>query len=191
LIGYPRGLADNEVKLEEEEVELVPPTTESEWSRGLAASFIGMTVSARYDLCLTIIAFLRFLAEDLGDRDPSLLAEVFVVFRGLAVLRHVAQQAAGDNEEDTLGEPDDFVSRMRNMNVSQPRTRSLPVYSLLHRLLRRSWGQKGLIEAAHHFLDSMGFLQSVNLAHVTWSEVVHCKRLRLLGYVEVAGELLT
>ena len=185
------GLTDNEVKLEEEEVELLLPTTGSEWSRGLAASFIGMTVSARYDLCLTIITLLHFLAEDLGDWDPSLLAEVLVVFRGLAVLRHVAQQAAGDNEQDTLGEPDDFVSRMRNMNVSQSRTRSLPVYSLLHRLLPRSWGQKGLIDAAHHFLDSTGLLQSVSPAHATRSEVVYCERLRLLGYIEVAGELLT
>jgi len=109
----------------------------------------------------------------------------------LAVLRHVAQQAAGDSEQDALGEPDDFVSRMRNMNVSQSRTRALPVYSLLHRLLPRSWGQKGLIEAAHSFLDSTGLLQSVSPAHATRSEVVYCERLRLLGYIEVAGELLT
>ena len=185
------GLADNEVKLEEEEVELLLPTTESQWSRALTASFIGMTVNARYDLCLTIIALLHFLAEDLGDWDPSLLAEVLVVIRGLAMLRYVAQQATGDSEKDTLGDPDDFVSRMRNMNVSQSRTRSLPVYSLLHRLLPRSWGQKGLVESAHHFLDSTGLLQSVSPAHATRSEVVYCERLRLLGYLEVAGELLT
>ena len=185
------GLTDDEVKLEEEEVELLLPTTESEWSRALTASFVGITVNARYDLCLTIIALLHFLAEDLGDWDPSLLAEVLVVFRGLAMLRHVAQQVAGDREQDTLGEPEDFISRMRNMNVSQSRTRSLPVYSLLHRLLPRSWGQKGLIESAHHFLDSTGLLQSVTPANATRSEVVYCERLRLLGYLEVAGELLT
>ena len=185
------GLTDNEVKLEEEEVELLLPTTESEWSRALTASFIGITVNARYDLCLTIIALLHFLAEDLGDWDPSLLAEVLVVFRGLAMLRHVTQQAAGDSEQDTLGDPDDFISRMQYMNVSQSRTRSLPVYSLLHRLLPRSWGQKGLMESAHHFLDSAGLLQSVSPAHATRSEVVYCERLRSLGYLEVAGELLT
>ena len=184
------GLADNEVKLEEEEVELLLPTTESEWSRALTASFIGMTVNARYDLCLTIIALLHFLAEDLGEWDPSLLAEVLVVFRGLAMLRYVAHQAAGDSKRDTPGDPDDFVSRMQNMNVSQSRTRSLPVYSLLHRLLPRSWGQKGLIESAHQFLDSSGLLQSVSPAHATRSEVVYCDRLRLLGYFEVTGELL-
>ena len=185
------GLTDNEVKLEEEEVELLLPTTESEWSRALTASFIGITVNARYDLCLTIIALLHFLAEDLRDWDPSLLAEVLVVFRGLAMLRYVAQQVAGDSEQDTLGDPDDFVSRMRNMNVSQSRSRSLPVYSLLHRLLPRSWGQKGMIESAHQFLDSTGLLQSVSPAHATRSEVVYCERLRLLGYIEVAGELIT
>ena len=185
------GLTDNEVKLEEEEVELLLPATESEWSRALTASFVGITVNARYDLCLTVIALLHFLAEDLGDWDPSLLAEVLVVFRGLAILRYVAQQAAGDNGQDTIEGPDDFVARMRNMNVSQPRTRSLPIYSLLHRLLPRSWGQKGLIESAHHFLDSTGLLQSVSPAHATRSEVVYCERLRLLGYLEVAGELLT
>ena len=184
------GLTDSEVKLEEEEVELLLPTTESEWSRALTASFVGITVDARYDLCLTIIALLHFLAEDLVDWDPSLLAEVLVVFRGLATLRYVAQQAAGESETDSLGDPDDFVSRMRNMNVSQSRTRSLPVYSLLHRLLPRSRGQKGLIESAHHFLDSTGLLQSVSPAHATRSEVVYCERLRLLGYLEVAEELL-
>ena len=185
------GLTDNEIKLEEEEVELLLPTTESEWSRGLTASFVAITVNARYGLCLTIIVLLYFLAEDLGDWDPSLLAEVLVVFRGLGMLRHVARQAAGDSEQDTHGDPDDFVSRMRNMNVSQSRTRSLPVYSLLHRLLPRSWGQRGLIESAHHFLDSTGLLQSVSPAHATRSEVVYCERLRLLGYLEVVGELLT
>jgi hypothetical protein len=184
------GLADDEVKLEEEEVELLLPTTESEWSRALTASFVGITVNARYDLCLTIIALLYFLAEDIRDWDPLLLAEVLVVFRGLAMLRYVSRQTAGDGEQDTIGDPDDFVSRMRNMNVSQSRTRSLPVYSLLHRLLPRSWGQKGLFESAHHFLDSTGLLQSVSPANATRSEVVYCERLRLLGYLGVAGELL-
>ena len=185
------GLTEDEVKLEEEEVELLLPTTESEWSRALTASFVGMTVNARYDLCLTIIALLYFLAEDLGDWDPSLLAEVLVVFRGLAMLRYVAQQTAGNGEQETLGDADDFVSRMRDMNVSQSKSRSLPVHSLLHRLLPRTWGQKGLMASAHHFLDSTGLLQSVSPAHATRSEVVYCERLRLLGCLGVAGELLT
>lgn len=185
------GLTDNEVKLEEEEVELLLPTAESEWSKALTASFIGMTVNARYHLCLTIIALLYFLAEDLGDWDPSLLAEVLVVFRGLAMLRYAAQQTVGDGEQDTSREPDDFVSRMRNMNVSQSTSRTLPVYSLLHRLLPPSLGQKGLIESAHHFLDETGLLQSVSPAHATRSEVVYCERLRLLGCLGVAEELLT
>lgn len=185
------GLTEDEVKLEEEEVELLLPTTESEWSRALTASFVGMTVNARYDLCLTIIALLYFLAEDLGDWDPSLLAEVLVVFRGLAMLRYVAQQTAGNSEQETLGDADDFVSRMRDMNVSQSKSRSLPVHSLLHRLLPRTWGQKGLMASAHHFLDSTGLLQSVSPAHATRSEVVYCERLRLLGCLGVAGELLT
>ena len=185
------GLSDDEIKLEEEEVELLLPPTESEWSRALTSSFVGITVNARYDLCLAIIALLHFLAEDLEDWDPSLLAEVLVVFRGLAMLRQVAQQVAGDSEQDTLGDPDDFISRMRHMNVSQSRARLLPVYSLLHRLLPRSRGQKGLMGAAHHFLDSTGLLQSVSPAHATRSEVVYCEKLRLLGYLDVAEEFLT
>ena len=148
-------------------------------------------MNARYDLCLAILALLHFLAEDLGEWDPPLLAEVLVVFRGLAILRHVAQQVAGDSKQDTLGDPDDFISRMQCMNVSQPRTRSLPIYSLLHRLLPRSWGQKGLIESAHHFFDSAGLLQSVSPAHATRSKVVYCERSQSLGYPGVAGELLT
>ena len=185
------GLTANEVKLEEEEVELLLPTSGSEWSRALTASFIGMTVNVRYDLCLTIIALLHFLAEDLGDWDPSILAEVLAVFRGLAMLRYVTQRTARDSEQDTLGDPDDFVARMRNMNVSQSRARSLPVYSLLHRLLPRSLGQGGMIESAHHFLDETGLLQSMSPAHATQSEVVYCERLRLLGCIGVAEELLT
>ena len=90
-------------------MKLLLPTTESEWSRGLTASFVAITVSNRYGLFLKIVALFCFLAGDLGDWDPSLLAEVLAEFQGLGMLRHVARQAVGDNEQDTHGDPDDFV----------------------------------------------------------------------------------
>lgn len=186
------GGFDVEVKREEDEVELLLPPPQSDWSRALTAAYITTTVSARYELCLSLVTLLFFLADELEEWDPSLLAEVFAVFRGTAILRFVARQPAGDPSVAKDGGPtDDVISRLRNMQVSRSRIHATPTHSLLHRLLAQSGHTPMLPGAAHRFLDSTGLLQSVSPAQVTKFEALFCERLRLLGFYEAAREILS
>ena len=187
------GGFDVEVKREEDEVELLLPPSHSGWSRGLTAVYIAKTIDARYELCLSLVALLFFLADELVEWDPSLLAEILAVFRGVAMLKFVASQpmSAGIEGASEPSNADDVVSRMRNMNVSSSRTVLSPIYSLADRLLVQSGDTHGLPGAAHRFLDASGLLQSISPAHVTKQETLFCENLRMLGFHEAAGELLT
>ncbi|TCD70458.1 hypothetical protein EIP91_003219 [Steccherinum ochraceum] len=184
------GGCDQTVKREEDDVELLLPPPILEWTRQLTASYVKSTVEARYDLCLCLIALLFFLSEDLQQWDPSLLAEIFVVFRGVAMLRHTARQPAGDQKVPDTEKDDDVVARMRNMNVSSGRAAYHSTYSLLHQLLARMPAGISVPDGAHRFLDGSGLLQSVDPAHVTKSEVEFCNTLRILGYCEAARDAL-
>lgn len=183
------GGCDQAVKREEDEVEMLIPSPILDWTRLLTASYVTNSLQARYDLCLCLIALLFFISEDLQQWDPSLLAEIFVVFRGVSMLRHTARQPAGDQKLVDEGE-DDVIMKMRNMNVSAMRTTYQPAHSLLHQLLARSGSGPLVPNAAHHFLDSSGLLQSVSPAHATKSEVKFCDELRVLGYREVTRDAL-
>ncbi|KAI0347005.1 hypothetical protein BDW22DRAFT_1367225 [Trametopsis cervina] len=187
------GGFDQDVKREEEEVELLLPAVNAELSGALTASYATFSVNARYDLALALITLLFFLPDEIPHWDPSLLAEIFVVFRGVALLRHAARQPAGFGTLQTqdAGSEDDMIAKMRNMNVSAGRSWHEPSYSLLHRLLSQFGTQSGLPAAAHHSLDATGLLQSLSPAHVTKYEVMFCERLRVLGYREAAREILT
>ncbi|KAF8227965.1 hypothetical protein L208DRAFT_1490549 [Tricholoma matsutake] len=190
------GGFDMEIKREEDEVELLLPPPRSHWSRALTAAYITKTIEVRYDLCLSLVTLLFFLSEELSEWDPALLAEVFAVFRGVAMLRFVARQPAGpppdmsaiSNDHST---PDDVVTRMRNMNVSHSKTLVFPTYSLIYRLLDQSGDTHGLPGAAHRFLDATGLLQSISPAHATKFEILFCERLRQLGFYGSARELLS
>jgi nuclear pore complex protein Nup160 len=158
--------------------------------------YIAKTVEARYDLCLSLVTLLFFLSDELSGWDPALLAEVFAVFRGVAMLRFVARHPAGQLSDLSVSlsdhlTPDDVVSRMRNMNVSHSKTLITPTYSLIHRLIAQSGDTHGLPGAAHRFLDATGLLQSVSPAHATKFEILFCERLRLLGYYGATRELLS
>lgn len=187
------GGFDKDVKREEDEVELLLPLTNLEWSRALTAAYATSSINARYDLSLALITLLFYLADVVPQWDPSLLAEIFVVFRGVALLRYTSRQPAGSavSAPRDTGTDDDVVAKLRNMNVSTTRTRLQPTYSLLHPLLIQLGTSTGLPGAAHHFLDATGLLQSLSPAHATRYEVLFCERLRLLGYREAARELLT
>jgi nuclear pore complex protein Nup160 len=191
------GGFDSEVKREEEEVELLLPPSHSDWSRALTATYVTSTVTARYELCLSLVTLLFFFAADLDDWDPALLAEVFAVFRGIAILRFLSRQPAGDPSgskpvaEDVAA--DDVILQLRNMQVSRSMrgTHFTPTYSLIHRLLVQPADSVGLPGAAHRFLDSTGLLQSVSPANATKYEVIFCERLRALGYYETAREVIS
>lgn len=193
------GGFDKAVKREEDEVELLLPTVNQEWTRALTAAYVTGSVHARYDLCLSLVTLLFFLSDDLHQWDPSLLAEIFVVFRGVAMLRYVVRQPAGDSitpspSTDVLTTEDEDVSaRLQNMHVSFPHSHFTPTYSLVHRLVAQygvAAGSAYLPSSAHQFLDVTGLLQSLTPAQATKLEVLFCERLRLLGYHEVSRELL-
>ncbi|KAG1739842.1 nucleoporin Nup120/160-domain-containing protein [Suillus paluster] len=186
---------EQEVKREEDEVELLLPSSRSDWTTALSASYIATTVHARYDICIVLVTLLFFLANDLQEWDPSLVEEVFAVFRGLAMIRSVARQPAADTggEQDTSDElltTDDVIARMSNMHVSRNHARFIPTFPLLHRLAAQSGETTELPGAAHRFLDATGMLQSTSPARVTQFEALFCERLRLLGYYEVARDML-
>ena len=187
------GDFDLAVKREVDESSLLLPSSLSEWSRGLAAAYISTTMEARYDLCLSLIALLFFLSDELIDWDASLLAEVFALFRGVAILRYVSGQPAesvnGDHSDSSS--PDDVIARMRNMSVSQQKPPFASKSSLPHLLLAHSADPSDVPAAAHTFLDATGLLQSISPAHVTKCEVMFCERLRALGFLEVTRECLS
>ncbi|KAJ7873395.1 nucleoporin Nup120/160-domain-containing protein [Mycena olivaceomarginata] len=191
------GGFDSDVKREEDEVELLLPPPHSDWSRALTATYITATVNARYDLCLSLLTLLFFFAEQLDDWDPALLAEVFAVFRGIAILRFLTRQPAGDpSGSKSAGEDvaaDDVISRLRNMQVSRSLRGShfAPTYSLVHRLIVQPADTVGLPGSAHRYLDSTGLLQSISPANATKYEVIFCERLRALGYYETAREIIS
>jgi len=186
---------EQEVKQEEDEVELLLPYSRSDWTAALSTTYVSTTVHARYDICMALVTLLFFLADDLKEWDPSLVEEVFAVFRGLAMLRSIARQPAADtggeqNAPDELLTTDDVIARMSNMHVSRNHARFVPTLSLLHRLAAQSGETTELPRAAHRFLDATGMLQSTSPARVTQFEALFCERLRLLGYYEVAREML-
>lgn len=189
------GGFDKEVKREEEDADLLSRPISPEWSKALTASYVTTTIHARYDISLALVTVLFFVANELPQWDPGLLAEIFVVFRGIAMLRYVARQPAGDNATPTaqaaLGADDDVVSKLRNMHVSASRgAKFQPTYSLVHRLANLYGHSSGLPVSAHRFLDATGLLQSLSPANATRQEALFCERLRLLGYREVAREVL-
>ncbi|KAF8639895.1 hypothetical protein AX17_001147 [Amanita inopinata Kibby_2008] len=187
------GGLDMEVKREEDEVELLLPSTNSHWLRATTASYIAATVHARYELCLSLVVLLYFLASDLIEWDPSLLGEVLAVFRGVAMLR-LAEKQLGPGSSRANGDDlssEDVVVKMRNMNVSPHKLQANPSYSLIHHLLAQSDHVLALPGAAHRFLDSSGLLQSVSPAHATKFEVLFCERLRLCRCYGLTREMLS
>ncbi|KAI0038000.1 hypothetical protein FA95DRAFT_1684755 [Auriscalpium vulgare] len=196
------GGFDKEIKREEDEVEMLLPQTVSNFSVALTAAFTTHTIAARYDFCLSLIALLFFMSEDLTQWDPALLAEVFAVFRGIAMLRYAIEQPAADTHITTRGtrgasvEADEVVARLRTLDVSRgsgaggPRAPGPP---LIRSLLAQMGGPSGnapLPGAAHVFLDSTGLLQATSPAHASRLEVLWCERLRLMGRVQATREML-
>ncbi|KAF9246881.1 nucleoporin Nup120/160-domain-containing protein [Melanogaster broomeanus] len=186
---------DPEVKREEDEVELLLPPVRSEWRVALSAAYVSTSVHARYDICIALMALLFFLADDLREWDQSLLEEVFAVFRGLAMLRSATRQpaAAGAYERkssEDAASTDDVIARMSNMQVSRNHSRFAPTFSLVHRLMAQPGEYSELPSSAHRFLDDTGLLQSTSPTHVTHFEVQFCDNLRILGYPEVAQDMV-
>ncbi|KAF9452001.1 hypothetical protein P691DRAFT_795643 [Macrolepiota fuliginosa MF-IS2] len=190
------GGFDDEVKHEEEDATtLLTTENPSELSTGLTVAYIMTSISARHDLCLSLITLLFFIADDLSLWDPSLLAEVFAVFRGISMLQQIASQPARPpNRHEThpaeRAGSEDVILRMRNMNFSNGGSVLAPRYSLIHLFLSQVESKSHLPGAAHRFLDSTGLLRSVSPSNATQHEVLLCEKVRLLGLHDVARDLL-
>lgn len=200
LLGWVVVNAEGVVKREEDEedeVERLLPTTtrNSEWKRGLVAGYTAATIRARYDICLSVVTLLFYIADDLQDWQPALLADILVTFRGLAVLLDVTRQPLEENiAPDTLGQPtpaDEIIARMEGLNVTQARgAHLLSTSSLLHRLLDQRSEVNDLSEAAHQFLSSTGMLDSLSPAQVSRQEALFCENLRRTGHFNATKEAI-
>ncbi|KAL4241382.1 Nucleoporin Nup120/160 [Abortiporus biennis] len=184
------GACDTAVKNEEDEEINLLSQSSLEWKKALVSSYATSTIQARYDICVSLVTLLFFLSEDLSFWDPSLLAEIFAVFRGVAILRYTSRQPAGFSNAQETRVDDDVVTRMRNMNVTSGREGFSPSCSVIHRLLHHVSEQSTIALAASQFLDYTGLLQSLTPAHATQYEVLFCDRLRVLGFWEAAREAL-
>jgi nuclear pore complex protein Nup160 len=189
------GGFDRAVKMEEDEVELLLPQHVSVHTRMLAASYAAHSVQARYDFILALVALLFFFAEDLEDWDPSLLSEIFAVFRGVAMLRHAAEQPAFDAAPFTvIDDADEVAARLRTLGMSRSApAASAPTPALFPCLLEQIGGtavDAPLAVAAHAFLDMSGLLQATSTAHAARLEVLWCERLRSLRFLDAARETL-
>ena len=181
IVDFERG-----VKGEDDEVELLHPQSHLEWRRALTTSYATSSIHARYELSLAMLTLLFFLSDDLTSWDPSLLSEIFAIFRGVAMLRYTSRQPAGKASQQEQGADDDVISRMRHMNVSSGRSQYAPTSSLIHRLLTQIGSATTTRSSAHIFFDRSGLLDSETPAQATTSEILFCERLRLLGYREAA-----
>ncbi|KAF8204833.1 nucleoporin Nup120/160-domain-containing protein [Pholiota molesta] len=186
------GSFDLAIKHEYTDNELLHPPPSSEWIRSQSAAYVTTTVGARYDLCLCLIISLLFQAESLPMWDASLLAEVFAVFRGLAMLRFIGNQPAEakNPQNAAAASADDVVAQMRNMNVSSNKHLTTSKSSLMHHLISQSQTADGIASIAHNFLDATGLLQSISPAHATKHEILFCDRIQKLGFYNTSMRLL-
>jgi nuclear pore complex protein Nup160 len=189
------GGFDRAVKMEEDEVELLLPQHVSVYTRMLTAAYATHSVQARYDFILALVALLFFFAEDLEDWDPSLLTEIFAVFRGVAMLRYAAEHPAFDATPfAVVDDTDEVAARLRTLGMSRSApAASAPTPALFPCLLEQIGGtavDAPLAVAAHAFLDMSGLLQATSTAHAARLEVLWCERLRSLGFLDAAREAL-
>ncbi|KAJ3566967.1 hypothetical protein NP233_g6671 [Leucocoprinus birnbaumii] len=191
------GGFDADVKSEDvdDSSTLLATENSSALSTGLTVAYIAATISARYDLSLSLITLLFFIADDLPTWNPALLGEVFAVFRGISMLRQIASQpTTPPGRQEALATEragsEDVILRMRNMNVTNGGSILAPRFSLVHLLLAQTEQKTRLPGAAHHFLDSTGLLRSVSPSIATSHEVLLCDKVRLLGLSDVARDLL-
>ena len=189
------GGFDRAVKMEEDEVELLLPQHVSVYTRMLTAAYAAHSVQARYDFILSLIALLFLFAEDLVDWDPSLLTEIFAVFRGIAMLRYAAEQPPFDAVPFTIvDDADEVAARLRTLGMSRTApAASAPTPALFPCLLEQIGGtavDAPLAVAAHAFLDMSGLLQATSTAHAARLEVLWCERLRSLRFLDAVRETL-
>jgi nuclear pore complex protein Nup160 len=160
-----------------------------------SSSIFDVTIEARYDLCLCVITLLFFFADELETWDAYLLAEIFAVFKGVAMLRFVGAQPADGGRSGAQGEAS-VVGRRHDCAYAEPECLWIQVSNYLQvvadsLLITQSSVADDIVTTAHNFLDGTGVLRSLSPTHTTQHEIAFTNRIRLLNFVNVAWELLS
>lgn len=174
---------------------------DGDFKKALTTAFITQSVEARYELCLSVLLLLLFIALD----DPNVLkaspaaARACVTFHALGLLRALIKQSAGDlvGVSGGYGDvEDDVLARFEAMGFASPAPgtvgvgRSGPQYSLVHALLPRANLSTGVLQSAHAFIRDSGILTDAAQLDVGSGALGLVERLRVLGYLDFARELV-
>jgi hypothetical protein len=148
-----------------------------------------------------VLVLLLFIALD----DPNTLksslaaARACVTFHALSLLRALVKQSAGDLAGVSGGYGDveeDVLARFEAMGFASPAPgavgigRSGPQYSLVHILLPRANLSTGVLQSAHTFIRETGILTDTAQLDVGVGVLGLVERLRVLGYLDFARELV-
>lgn len=174
---------------------------DGEFKKGLTTAYIAQSVEARYDLCLSVLLLLLFIALDDPDalRSSPAAARACVTFHALGLLRALVKQSAGDLAGVAGGYgdvEDDVLARFEAMGFASPAPgaigvgRTGPQYSLVHALLPRANLSTTVLQSAHAFLLETGVLNDSAQLDVGVGELGLVERLRVLGYLDFTHELV-
>ncbi|CAE6454482.1 unnamed protein product [Rhizoctonia solani] len=174
---------------------------DGELKKALTTAYIAQSIEARYDLCLSILLLLLFIALDDPDTLKSSVAaaRACVMFHALGLLRSLAKQSAGDLAGVSGGYgdvEDDVLARFEALGFASPAPgaigvgRSGPQYSLVHSLLPRANLSTSVLQSAHAFIRESGVLTDVALLDAEPGTLGLVERLRSLGYLDFSRELV-
>lgn len=183
---------------------------DGEWKKALTTAYVAHTVEVRYDLCLSLLLLLLFLALDAPDalRSSPAAARACGTFHALGLLRALIRQSAGDLDGVAGGYGDveeDVLERFAAMGFASPgpgvgldALRRGPQYSLVHALLPRAALATSVLQSAHAFLRETGVLSDSGVGSGQLisghGEGVGAlglvERLRSLGYLDFARGLV-
>ncbi|KAG9127930.1 hypothetical protein FRC07_007370 [Ceratobasidium sp. 392] len=180
---------------------------DGEWKKALTAAYVAHTIEARYDLCLSLLVLLLFLALDSPDTLRSSLAAARAcgTFHALGLLRALIRQSAGDMDgvAGGYGEgEDDILARFETLGFASPGPgigsmgiRTGPQYSIVHALLPRATLTSSVLQAAHAFVRETGVLADLlsgngDVEGTGVGALGLIERLRVLGYLDFARGLI-
>ncbi|KAG9016926.1 hypothetical protein FRB93_009456 [Tulasnella sp. JGI-2019a] len=101
----------------------------AQWPKLLTAAYVGTTVAARYELCvslLILVAFVGEVASATAKPEPSALDRVFETFKSLSILKMLCQrpglpsggEATAKAPELVEQQEDDMLSRFKVMRMA-------------------------------------------------------------------------
>jgi nuclear pore complex protein Nup160 len=179
---------------------------DGEWKKALTTAYVAHTVEARYDLCLSLLLLLLFLALDAPDalRSSPAAARACGTFYALGLLRALIRQSAGDMDgvAGGYGEgEDDVLARFEAMGFASPGpgitagVRTGPQYSLVHALLPRATLTSSVLQSSHVFVREAGVLSDLlngngDVEGTGVGALGLVERLRVLGYLDFAHGLV-